>query len=261
MNDETVSEEDLSFNDVYYIPATGGIHIEQHFGTILLSNTNTLDLDLTLALQLKVNVRTFNEKLGIIKDASNDTIIQSTFDSSNNSFQTDDILFNYQDFIPYITTDNVISVGGFSTIYRDFKRSIINYYEHADNVSLFNQTSKNILDEPEFTKNDFVNIFTTINLDGGYDVSGQLHIYRISNILNQLYNNDPFDNRTNKTYENGFIAGDLISLTDGITIQLHLLSKVPNPIDDINYTPDNEPPPILLSKIYRNSLVLHLENL
>ena len=41
MNDETVSEEDLSFNDVYYIPATGGIHIEQHFGTILLSNTNT----------------------------------------------------------------------------------------------------------------------------------------------------------------------------------------------------------------------------
>ena len=261
MNDENTSEQDISFNDVYYIPAVGGIHIEQRFGTIKLTKIEAQDLDLTLALQLKVNVRTFNEKLGLNKDASNNTIIQSGIDSSNNSFHIDDISFNYQDLMPYITTDNIISVGGCSTIYRDFKRSIINYYEHADNVSLFDQSSNMVLNEPEFTKADFVNIFTTINSDGGYDISGQIHIYRISGILTQLNSNDPFNNRTNKTYEDGFIAGDLISLSEGISIQLVLLSKIPNPINDIDYTPENEPPPILLSKMYITSLVLHLENL
>lgn len=261
MNDENTSEQDLSYNDVYYIPATGGIYIQQHFGTIELSQIKTQDLDLTLALQLKVNVRTFNEKIGLIKDASNNTIIQSEFDNSNNSFPIDDISLNYQDLMPDITADNIISVGGFSTMYRDFKRNIINYYEHADNVSLFNSSSRTILEGPDFTKQDFVNIFTTINSDGGYDISGEIQLYKISTILNNLNNYDPFHNRTNKLYEDGFIAGDLILLTEGISIHLVLLSNIPTPINDMNYTPENEPPPILLSKLYINSLVLHLENL
>lgn len=261
MDTETEDEYDTPLTDVYYIPAIGWFNIEQHFGTIPLNNVIIQDLDLTLALQLKVNVSTFNEKIGLIKDASNNTIIQSSFDSSNNAFSIDDISFNYQDILPDIITDNVISVGGFSSVYRDFKRNIINYYEHADNVSLFNDTSKIILEEPEFTKDDFVNIFTTINYDGGYDISGQISISKISDILSNLYVNNPFLNRTDKTYEDGFIEGDLISLSSGISIRFDLLSKIPNPVQDLDYTSDNVPPPILLSKIYTTSLVLHLANL
>lgn len=261
MSTETEDKYDTPLTDVYYIPSIGWFNIEQNFGTIPLNKVTIQDLDLTLALQLKVNVSTFNEKIGLIKDASNNTIIQSSFDSSNNVFPIDDISFNYQDILPDITTDNVISVGGFSSMYRDFKRNIINYYEHADNVSLFNDTSKMILEEPDFTNDDFVDIFTTINSDGGYDISGQIAISRISDILSNLYVKDPFLNRTDKTYEDGFIAGDLILLSSGISIRLDLLSKIPNPVQDLNYTSDNVPPQILLSKIYTTSLVLHLANL
>jgi len=263
MDSETPFNQDSQYIGVYYaVPAIGGFNIEQHFGTIpLVTVLETKELDLTLALQLKVNVRTFNEKIGLIKDASNNTILQTSFDTSDNSFAIQDISFNYQDLIPDIATDNIISVGGFSTMYRDFERNIINYYEHADNVSLFNYSSKSILEGPNFTKDDFVNIFTSINYDGGYDISGEINIYRISTMLQNLYSNDPFQNRANKIYEEGFIAGDIILISSGITIRLDLLSETPDELGNIDYTSNNLPPPILLSKLYTVPLVLHLENL
>ena len=262
MDSETHLNQDSQYIGVYYaIPAIGGFNIEQHFGTIpLVTVLETKELDLTLALQLNVNVRTFNEKIGLIKDASNNTILQTSFDTSNNSFPIQDISFNYQDIMPDITTDNIISVGGFSTMYRDFERNIINYYG-VDNVSLFNDSSRTILEGPNFTKNDFVDMFTTTNSDGGYDISGQINIYRISTMLQNLYNNDPFQNRVNKTYEEGFIAGDIILISSGITIRLDLLSDTPDTLDNIDYTSNNVPPPILLSKLYTVPLVLHLDNL
>ena len=263
MDSETPFNQDSQYIGVYYaVPAIGGFNIEQQFGTIpLVTVLETKELDLTLALQLKVNVRTFNEKIGLIKDASNNAILQTSFDTSDNSFAIQDISFNYQDLIPDIATDNIISVGGFSTMYRDFERNIINYYEHADNVSLFNNSSKSILEGPNFTKDDFVDIFTSINSDGGYDISGEINIYRISTMLQNLYNNDPFQNRANKIYEEGFIAGDIILISSGITIRLDLLSDTPVTLDNIDYTTNNVPPPILLSKLYTVPLVLHLENL
>lgn len=263
MDSETFYNQNARYIGIYYaIPAIGGFSIEQHFGTIpLITELETKELDLTLALQLKVNVRTFNEKIGLIKDASNNIILQTSFDTSDNLFPIQDISFNYQDLMPDITADNIISIGGFSTMYRDFKRNIINYYEHADNVSLFNNSSRTILEGPDFTKQDFVNIFTTVNSVGGYDISGEINLYRISNILDNLNNNDPFQNRTNKTYEDGLIAGDIISISYGITIRLDLLSNIPDALDNMNYTSNNEPPPILLSKLYTVPLVLHLDNL
>ena len=263
MDSETPFNQDSQYIGVYYaIPAIGGFNIEQHFGTIpLITYLETKELDLTSALQLKVNVRTFNEKIGLVKDASNNAILQTSVDTSDNMFSIQDISFNYQDLMPDITTDTIISVGGFSTMYRDFERNIINYYEHADNVSLFNDSSRAILEGPDFTKNDFVDMFTTTNSDGGYDISGQINIYRISTMLQNLYNNDPFQNRVNKTYEEGFIAGDIILISSGITIRLDLLSETPDALGNIDYTSNNLPPPILLSKLYTAPLVLHLENL
>lgn len=263
MTTETSTTQYSRFIGVYYaIPAIGGFKLEQHFGTIpMVTEMDVEELDLTLALQINVNVRTFNEKIGLFKDASNNNILQSSFDVSSGSFPIQDISFNYQDLLPDIITDNIISVGGFSTIYRDFKRTIINYYEHADEVSLFDVSGTLTLEEPGFTNEDFVDIFTSPNQMGGYDVSGNINIYRISTILQSLYNEDPFNNRSNKTYQEGFIAGDIISLSSGMSIRLDLLSQTPAQLTSLDYTTENETPPILLSKIYTAPLVLHLENL
>lgn len=263
MDSETPLNQYSQYIGVYYaIPAIGGFNIEQHFGTIpLVTVLETKELDLTLALQLKVNVRTFNEKIGLIKDASNNVILQTSFDASNNSFAIQDISFGYQDLIPDIATDNIISVGGFSTMYRDFERNVINYY-NVDNASyLFNNSSRSIIEGPYFTKDDFVDMFTTTNSNEAYDISGEINIYRISTMLQNLYSNDPFQNRVNKTYEEGFIAGDIILISSGITIRLDLLSETPDELGNIDYTSNNLPPPILLSKLYTVPLVLHLENL
>tara|TARA_B110000879_G_scaffold205671_2_gene286398 strand:- start:1460 stop:2245 length:786 start_codon:yes stop_codon:yes gene_type:complete len=261
MDAEPSYNQDSQFMGVYYaIPAMGGFNIEP-FGTIpTITDIETTELDLTLALQLKVNVRTFNEKIGLIKDTNNIEILQTSFDSSDNSFSIQDISFNYQDLMPDIILDNVISVGGFSSIYRNFKRDIINYYEHANNVSLLNDSSRVVTEGRDFTRNDFVDIFTTINSDGGYDLSGQINIYQVSTILNNLYTNDPFHNRTNKIYEDGFIEGDLISLSYGLSIRLNL-TEISSPHNNVNHIANNLPPPILLSKIYTVPLVLHLKNL
>ena len=61
------------FSNYHVIPAIGGFNIDQQFGgpVKVYASVETMEIDLTLALQLKVNVRTFNEKLGLIKDASN----------------------------------------------------------------------------------------------------------------------------------------------------------------------------------------------
>jgi hypothetical protein len=261
MDAETNYNQDSQFIGVYHaIPAIGGFNIEPIEAIPTITNIETAELDLTLALQLKVNVSTFNEKIGLMKDTNNNEILQTSFDSYDNSFSIQDISFNYQDLMPDIILDNVISVGGFSSIYRNFKRDIINYYEHANNVPLFNSSSRVVAEGREFTKKDFVDIFTNINYDGGYDISGQIHIYQISAILNNLYTNDPFHNRTNKIYEDGFIEGDLISLSSGLSIRLNL-SEMSTPHNNVNHTANNSSPPILLSKIYTVPLVLHLKNL
>ena len=76
MTTETSTTQYSRFIGVYYaIPAIGGFKLEQHFGTIpMVTEMDVEELDLTLALQIKVNVRTFNEKIGLFKDTSNNNI-------------------------------------------------------------------------------------------------------------------------------------------------------------------------------------------
>lgn len=266
MSTETITNKSSQFIGIYYaIPAIGGFNIEQHFGGPIPITTNlpVRDLDLTLALQLKVNVKAFNDKLGIIKDASNNIVTSSPFDISGGEFPTV-ISFDFTEFISDITLDNVISVGSFNTIYSDFRRDVINYYQLGKDVNIFDPSGESqYTTNGEFTKDDFLRLFST---DGSSnmtnDLSGNMSIYYIPQLLNNLYENDPFNNRNNKTIEHGFIAGDIVLLENGISIRLDLINESVTPIDiDISNTEINFGRTIVLSKIYTTPLVLHLDNL
>lgn len=248
---------------IYYaIPAIGGFHIEQNFGGPIptVTDISATDLDLTLALQLRINVKSFNDKLGIIKDASNNIVISSPLDISGGSFPTY-ISFNFLEFIPDIIIDNVISVGSFNTIYSDFRRDVINYYQLAKQVSVFDPSGESQYSGiGEFTKEDFVQLFSIDPSSNLYnDISGNMNIYYIPQLMKQLYENDPFNNRSNKTEEHGFLAGDIVFLENGISIRLDLINKPVIPLQSIDIS--NNEPMVVLSKIYTTPLVLHLDNL
>ena len=258
------SNQTSQYIGIYYaIPAIGGFHIEQYFGgpIPIITDVSARDLDLTLALQLRINVKTFNDKLGIIKDASNNIVISSPLDISGGSFPTY-ISFNFLEFIPDIIIDNVISVGSFNTIYSDFRRDVINYYRLGKQVSIFDPSGESQYSGiGEFTKEDFVQLFSIDTSSNLYnDISGNMNIYYIPQLIDQLYKNDPFNNRSNKTKEHGFLAGDIVFLENGISIRLDLINKSITPLGSISDISNNEPM-VVLSKIYTTPLVLHLDNL
>jgi len=262
MSTEITNQHSRYIGIYYAIPAIGRFNIEQHFGgpIPILGSSPAKDLDLTLALQLRINVKTFNDKLGIIKDANN-IVTSSPLDVSNGEFPLY-ISFNYQELVTDITIDNVISVGSFSNMYSDFRRDVINYYQLSKYVSIFDPSGESqYSNNGEFTKNDYVNLFSTNGSSNMYnDISGNINIYFIPELLVELNEKNPFNNRNNKTVEDGFIAGDIIFIEKGISIRLDLLNDSIIPLNGMTDISNNEPA-IILSKIYTAPLVLHLDDL
>jgi hypothetical protein len=66
------------YNGLFYaFIAQGGYTLAQGFDTIKLAIEQPVtQYDLTQAVQVKFDVRTFNQKLGLIKDANNINIIE-----------------------------------------------------------------------------------------------------------------------------------------------------------------------------------------
>lgn len=264
MSTEIQNNDFLKYTGVYYaIPAIGGFNIQQHFGgpIPIITDIPVKELDLTLALQLKIGVKAFNDKLNIVTDNSNN-LISSPLDVSGGSFP-DKITFQFQDFIPYLTNENVISVGNFSGMYLDFRRSIVNYYKLSSSVSIFDTSGETQYNQGDFTGNEFINMLSIdpSTNETNSDISGNMSIYYIPQLMQNLYDNDPFLNRSNKTIHEGFVEGDVILLESGITIRLDLYNKAVTPITGTDISNVNFEEMILLSKSYNAPLVLHLEDL
>lgn len=247
------------FGEYSVIRASGGFNVNQHFGgpVKVYAQSESVDLDMTLALQLKVNVRTFNAKLGIIKDLSNDVVISSPLDVSNGVLPMD-ISFTFQDFIPDIKLENIISLGNFSHIYSDFRRNIVNFYRLSTFSNVFDTWSEE-QQKDDLTKEVFVNLFDE---NGTYskNISGTMLIYFVRSLIDSIIAKDPFNNRTNKTINDGFIAGDIILLTNGISIKLDLSLKEVAPLPEFSDISVNTPIS-LLGKEYTVPLLIYLENL
>lgn len=259
-----MSNLDSPLVDVYYIPASGGFRIEQQVGGPIpvIGDMSVKELDLTLALQLRINVKEFNNKLGIVKDASNNTVISSPFDVSGGSFPNS-ISFDFYEFIPDITSDNIISLGDFSTMNSDFRRSIVNYYKLSKDVNVFDPSGESQNTDSTITNNEFIDLFSFVDPSSNTsnDISGNMNIYYVPQLMASLYENDPFNNRSNKTIEHGFLAGDVIVLDNGLSVRLDLLNEPVPPLSGISGTDINYGSMVILSKIYTSTLVLHLDNL
>jgi len=82
LNSNDLLTRDISFNGLYYaIPASGGYLMEEGAKTLTLLPYNQVNqYDVTNSIQVVFDVRTFNNKLGVYKDASNLNVLSTYYD-------------------------------------------------------------------------------------------------------------------------------------------------------------------------------------
>lgn len=243
----------------------GYLTMEQHFGEIPYVGTNGRDLtqsfDSTYALQIEFDVRVFNEKLGIYKDATNSNVIDSSFSIIKDDTIDDYINITNDEFLNNIAVQQITSVGKYSTLYSEFKRKIDTYFGYADGFEpIYDQSGAIIIHTEPFTPSDLIHILTERYMDLSnnyvYKLNGFIQIYQLTNILTFMSETNPFNNRNGHTRDDGFIAGDRILISSGITITLDLKIENKTYIDNPLY-----PDTIIMEHISNIPLLLTLQNL
>jgi hypothetical protein len=219
----------LTYGLRYVIEASGGFLIIEGFPEIGLKNdtsSNVVSVDITDAIQLYFDVRKFNQLLGVIKDSSNQTIIESSFNSLLNFFPNDTITLTSADFVKYMSYQQVVSLGFYSCLYRNFNEYINHYFSYGGFSPIFENmyslTDNTDLYNGVFDASSFMNIITPDDLNV-MSVSGEIIISNVNNELRNLIINNPYKNRTPTTQTiEGFIDGDKIYITNGISVTLNL---------------------------------------
>jgi photosystem II stability/assembly factor-like uncharacterized protein len=232
----------------YVFDTSGGFTLDKSLPQATLNASPIAQYDVTDALQLKFNVRTLNNKIGIIKDSSNSSVIEVCYYDSNQDILvndqgeiTDSVTINTTDFLSGLNTSNVVSMGKMSTLYSDFNYTVLEYFGAPQGFSsLFSNTSLFDTNTIIFDASGFINLLNGITFDpsGGSvisDLSGYFTVNNLNSHLRFVCLTDFFDNRpSTDTYNynitDGFMAGDLIYIPDGISITLtvNIEKEAPN---------------------------------
>lgn len=248
------------------IDATGGFTIDISLADIdLLTDNPIRDFDLTETLQLEFDVRIFNEKIGLIKDASNITILDSSFNSELNVFPNDSFTLTFEEFKDNLDSSQVISLGKFETIYSDFKQ-YINHCFYYNNLfpSLLKSSDATDISNGIFDSDQFIELINGqyVNEDGETvdNFSGSVQLDNINISLSYILQADPFENRVvssdlSYSKSDGFISGDLILVNPGMIIELKLIVDQQSFITDPCYNL------FTLSTTTEAPILLRLENL
>lgn len=226
----------------YTFNASGGF-VGEEGAPALRYNLNELfdKFDLTDSVQVLYDVKTFNEKIGLIKDASNINILDTSFNDASDNFPIDEITIEAEDFVNGMQVNQVISVGRLNTLYEEFADFVQEYFSGPTGfATLFSDTSNYNINRGVFDASAFLHIITEKPLDssGAYvnDLSGSVIINNVNEllktacVLNVFGNRDPSDN---PVVEEGFLSGDLIFVPNGLQITLNA------DIDTENFTPLN----------------------
>jgi len=157
LNDEAYS----GYYYAYY--GEGGFSTDQSFNPILLSGqaaTSFQLYDVTYAVQLKFDVRTINQKIGLIKDASNVSIVESPYRIHSNSFPIDSISVSADEFVQGMSAAQVISVGAYQTLYQDYMMAVNKYFFNYGSLNdgLFSSASMLDISNGLFDANQFMNL-------------------------------------------------------------------------------------------------------
>jgi hypothetical protein len=228
---------DGQYSGTYYAyEGSGGFVIEQGVGITTITPFNKVNkYDVTNALQIQYDVRTFNTKLGLRKDASNATILSTSYNETTNTFQDrngvaiDSISITASEFSNAVMASNIISVGFYSTMYANFKTLVNNYFGFPQGFNaLFTTASTTNINGGVFDASAMVNLlhYSVQNASGQYikTTTGTVTISNINSLLRYAGQNNTFGNRTSPTDQqtivNGFLENDLVYIPYGTTITL-----------------------------------------
>ena len=202
-------------NQTYSFVGTGNYGevdptVNQHDPSVMLDR-----YDMTDALHVMFDVKSFNRKLGIVEDCTSFNGIE---------FPTDEITLNADEFLSGLNEKQIISVGKFNTLYSEFEEYVEEYFNYNGNQSMFNceTISSEILDAK--------GLLQVLSNDSDYkgygvsvgDISGSITISNINTVLRSVVLSDVFKNRAYKTHADGFLAGDLIFIPNGMHLKLNV---------------------------------------
>lgn len=217
--------------DCYVYDASGGFSIERGFPDINLNKTTPItQFNVTDALQLKFSVRLLNDKIGVIKDETNQNVIQLFYDLSNDNLNVDSLTVTTDEFIASLNTDSIVSMGKLSALYSDFNYTVKQYFGDPFGFSTFFSGDFNFnVNKGVFDASAFINIINgnTFDMVGSYitDLSGYFAINDLNKHLRYISATNVFNNRPqgqNKDITEGFLEGDLIFIPNGMNITLKL---------------------------------------
>jgi len=238
----------------YVFDTSGGFTIDQAFPQINLNTYSPIaQYDVTEAIQIKFSVRTLNNKIGVIKDMSNDKVLEVLyFDISNeliidvNGNTTDSVTISALDFLQGVQVSNIVSMGKMSTLYSDFNYTVMEYFGAPYGFSsVFANATDFNANNGVFDQVAFINLVNGITFDGITgsvisDLSGYFTVNDLNKHLRFICGTNVFGNRPpdgNYGIPNGFVAGDLIYIPNGINITLSVAVE-PEPYSP----PDNVGP-------------------
>ena len=253
-------------DDLIAIDATGGFTVDISLSDIEVIKQNPIrEFDLTETLQLDFDVRIFNEKIGLIKDASNITVLDSSFNIVTETFPNTTVNITFEEFKNNLVSSQITSLGKFETIYSDFKQ-YINHYFYYSNLfpSLLKSGDATDISNGSIDNDKFIELLNGqyINSDGQTinNFAGSINIYDINTSLSYISTDDPFNNRIvssdlSYSMSDGFISGDLILVNPGMNIELKLIVDQQSFITDPCYNL------FTLSTTTESPMLLRLANL
>ena len=238
----TQDSSGIYIGDNYAIDSSGGFSIQQSLPEIQLQDTSIArQFDVTDALQINYSVRRINTKIGVIKDENNENTLFTEFDLSNDTLMTDEVTIVADDILDYLTPDRIISMGKLSTLYEDFNYTVLEYFGAPYGFStLFAGEQHYNVNNGVFDKQALIQLFNKFDFNiNGTIVSDLTGFFKISNITESLrfasgtniFDNRPAENNTGPS--DGFIAGDLIYIPNGISVTL-TVNIEQEPYDPIN---------------------------
>lgn len=225
---------DASYVGLFYAyEASGGYVMEQGFANIVMIPYERINkYDVTESLQVEFDVRTFNRKIGLLKDALNIGIINTAYDPTTNHFPTDTVALNAYEFTEGMNASQVISVGKYKTLYSDFQIFLNAYFGYPQGFdTLFTIQSRININNGIFDASALMHLLThqALNASGEYvnTVTGEISINHVNALLRFANQYNPFNNRTpnQSNVSDGFIDQDLIFIPTGTTVTLYVNIK------------------------------------
>jgi len=195
---------DKAYSGYYYaFFGAGGFSTDQSFNPIILNEQASASFqlyDVTYAIQVQFDVRTINQKIGLIKDSSNIVVLDSSYNVARDMFPTNSIDITASEFVNGMTASQVISVGAYQTMYNEYMESVNRYFFKISTLddSLFSAASTNDISNGHFDANQFMELIHQ-QVDPSHQyinpLSGFVTLSNVNQLLRFAVDSDVFGNR------------------------------------------------------------------